>query len=72
MLGHLVSFTYCMAPGSDLPCRKILDCWHARIDIEAYLGENFTQDEIKTIIAPPQQKVVQLLELVNRVKHRGS
>jgi len=68
MLGHLVPFTYCIAPGSDLPCRKILDCWHERIDIAAYLSEILTPDEIESITAPVKPKVLQLLELVQKAK----
>jgi len=71
MLGHLVPFTYCIAPGSDLPCRKILDCWHERIDIEAYLSEILTPDEIESITAPVKPKVLQLLELVQKAKTRS-
>jgi hypothetical protein len=70
MLGHLVPFTYCMAPGSDLPCRKILDCWHERMDIAAFLKENLSPEGIESITAPPKPKVVQLLELVQRAKTR--
>ena len=68
MLGHLVSFTYCMAPGSTLPCRKILDCWHERTDIKAYLSEIFTPEEIEAITATPKPKVTQLLELIQKAK----
>ncbi|MGD0821817.1 MAG: hypothetical protein ABSA71_13860 [Desulfomonilia bacterium] len=68
MLGHLVSFTYCMAPGSTLPCRKVLDCWHERIDITAYLSEILTPKEIEAITATPKPKVTQLLELIQKAK----
>lgn len=70
-LGHLVSFTYCRAPGSDLPCRRIMDCWHERFDIAAYLKQVLSPGEIETIIATPQPKVVQLLELIQKAKGRG-
>ena len=68
MLGHLVLFTYCMAPGSTLPCRKVLDCWHERIDITAYLSEILTTEEIEAITATPKPKVTQLLELIQKAK----
>ncbi len=71
MLGHLVSFTYCMAPGSDLPCRKILDCWHERIDIAAFLNEILSPEEMESITAPVKPKVMQLLELVQKAKTRS-
>ena len=71
MLGHLVPFTYCMAPGSDLPCRKILDCWHERIDIAAFLDETLSPEEIQSITAPPRPKVMQLLDLVQKAKTKS-
>ena len=71
MLGHLVPFTYCKAPGSDFPCRKILDCWHERIDIAAFLNEILSPEEIESITAPPKPKVMQLLELVQKAKTKS-
>ena len=66
--GHLVPFTYCKAPGSDLPCRRILDCWHERIDIAAFLDEILSPEERQSITTPPKPKVMQLLELVQKAK----
>ena len=70
MLGHLVPFTYCRAPGSDVPCRRIMDCWHERIEIESYLKDILTPEEFEQVKVPPKPKVLQLLELVQ--KARGS
>jgi hypothetical protein len=70
MLGHLVPFTYCKAPGSALPCHKILDCWHERIDIAAFLDEILSPEEIESITTPSKPKVMQLLELVQKAKTR--
>jgi hypothetical protein len=71
MLGHLVPFTYCREPGAPLPCRKIMDCWHERFDIVAYLNEICTLEEIEAITAPPKPKVSQLMELIQKAKGRG-
>jgi len=57
-----------MAPGSTLPCRKVLDCWHEHIDITAYLSEILTPKEIEAITATPKPKVTQLLELIQKAK----
>lgn len=56
MLGHLVPFTYCMEPASDLPCRRILDCWHERIDIADYLMEVLSPEEFKAVASPPSRR----------------
>jgi hypothetical protein len=68
MLGHLVPFTYCRAPGSDLPCRKIMDCWHERIDIVAFLEEILSPEDMEALLAPPKQKMTQLMELIKKAK----
>jgi len=68
MLGHLVPFTYCMEPASDKPCRRILDCWHERIDIADYLMEVLSPEEFNAVASPPKQKVSQLVELIERAK----
>jgi len=68
MLGHLVPFTYCREPGTELPCRKILDCWHERIDIEAFLRESLSLEELDAILAPPKQKISQIMELIRKAK----
>jgi hypothetical protein len=68
MLGHLVQFTYCTAPGTKLPCRKILDCWHERIDIESHIRETLTPNEIETLLAPPKQKLTQIMDLIRKAK----
>jgi hypothetical protein len=70
LLGHLVSFTYCREPGAELPCRKILDCWHERFDIAAYLSEVLTTEEMEAVTAPAKPKVMQLLELIQNARGR--
>jgi hypothetical protein len=71
MLGHLVPFTYCMKPASSVPCRRVMDCWHERIDIVAYLEEVLTPEEMETLLAPPRQKVSQLVELIEKAKKKS-
>ena len=68
MLGHLVPFTYCREPGTELPCRKILDCWHERIDIEAFLRESLSPEEFDALLAPPKQKISQIMELIRKAR----
>ena len=71
MLGHLVPFTYCMKPAAEMPCRRILDCWHERIDIVAYLKEVLAPEDMDRLLAPPQQKVSQLVDLIEKAKKNG-
>lgn len=66
MLGHLVPFHYCRDDSGSLPCRKILDCWHERFDIHAYLKNIFSEEEILLITAPPKPKLQQIIEIAQK------
>jgi len=68
MLGHDVDFAYCRAPGSDVPCRRIFDCWWEAFDVEAFVREHFGQDVIDKILAPPPDKRVSLYELIRKAQ----
>ena len=67
-LGHDVDFSYCRIAGKGIPCFKIFDCWYERFDIQAFMESHYTPDEIKTLLAPPQDKVSTLYELIEKAK----
>jgi len=66
MLGHLVSFAYCRSCADHKPCRKVADCWFQRMDIQGYLKERYSPEEIASILAPPQSKLLQIIELARK------
>lgn len=68
MLGHEVPFSYCRAPGRDLPCGKVFDCWYETFDVEAFLRGLFSQDDMARILAPRQDKMASLIELIERAR----
>ena len=68
MLGHDVTFAYCRAPGSDTPCRKILDCWWETFDIVAWVRETFGEEMPARLQAPPPDKPLTLFELMEQAK----
>ena len=71
MLGHNINFSYCRAPGSDIPCRKIFDCWWETFDVETFMRENFTEQQIQKIVAPPKDKALTLIELIQNTKTKN-
>ena len=71
MLGHPVPLRYCLEPGSELPCRRIVLCWQERFDIAGLLREVLTPEQLEELEKAPKQKISQLLELVAKVK-KGS
>jgi len=68
MLGHHLTFAYCRKTATELPCRKIFDCWFEKLDIEQLIKGNFTKEQIKVLIAPPKTKMVSLVELIQQAQ----
>ncbi|MDM7934771.1 MAG: hypothetical protein QUS08_05205 [Methanothrix sp.] len=70
MLGHPVPFDYCAACSDGYPCRKVIDCWSHRIDVQEYLTRHYSREEIEKILAPPKPKLLQILELAQKAAQR--
>ena len=70
MLGHEVAFSYCRAPGSEMPCRKIYDCWWETFDIDAFMKAHYDEAVLRRITAPPPSKAASLLDLIEQAKKR--
>jgi hypothetical protein len=68
MLGHYLTFSYCRQTDSSQPCRKIFDCWFEKLDIEQFIKENFTEEQITALLAPPKPKMVSLVELIRQAQ----
>jgi len=71
MLGHEVPFSYCREPGKDLPCRKILDCWFETFDVDGFIHTFYTDDQIEQMLAPPADKLLTIVELIQQAKDRA-
>jgi len=71
VLGHDVAFSYCRAPGSNLPCRRIFDCWWETFDIEGFVRRHYDDADIEKILAPKDHKMVTLVELIEKAKQRA-
>ena len=56
-LGHQIAFSYCRQTASAQPCRKIFDCWFETFDIDRFMKEYFTDDQLKTLLTPPKPKI---------------
>jgi len=70
MLGHPLTFAYCRAPGSSRPCRKILDCWWETFDVKAFLRSCYDDESLTDITAPPKQKMLSLVELIEQARRK--
>ncbi len=53
-LGGPVNFDYCRCINKQLPCFNLFRCWGNQIDLQTWLDENYTQDEIKQAMDKPE------------------
>ena len=69
-LGGSVTFKYCRTVGEQSqPCWKIKDCWWERFDIQAFLAQNYSSDELKRLMeAAPKPKLVSLFEIMQQAQ----
>jgi len=67
-LGGEVNFKYCRTMNDRLPCRLIAGCWQTQIDIDTFLRDHYSPEELDRIFAPPKPKVETLLELIEKSK----
>ncbi|MBC8318855.1 MAG: hypothetical protein H8E41_13200 [Desulfobulbaceae bacterium] len=70
MLGHVLSFQYCRTMKEGLPCGRILDCWFEVMPIQEFIEENYSTEEKIKIFEPPKQRMLSLLELIEKAKKK--
>lgn len=68
MLGHEVAFSYCRAPASKLPCRRIFDCWWETFDVEGFMRRHYGEDDIEKVLAPRKDKMLSIVELIEKAR----
>ncbi len=68
MLGHDVHFSYCRAPGRQLPCSRIFDCWWQTFDVRAFLRQHLSEEDIARTLTPPKDKAATLIELIAKAR----
>jgi hypothetical protein len=71
-LGHRVPFEYCRSMNTNFPCNKILDCWKNILPIDNFLRQNFTEDELASLLAPAKPKLVQIYDLMKKAENSGN
>ena len=68
MLGHDVPFSYCRAPGRELPCAKVGDCWWEAFDVESFIRAHYSAEQIAQVLAPPKPKTLSIVELIEKAR----
>ena len=67
-VGGEVNFLFCRTENNMLPCRWIVGCWQKRIDINTFINEHYSEEELNQIFRPPKPKIESLLSLVEKAK----
>jgi hypothetical protein len=67
-IGGDVNFLFCRTENNMLPCRWIVGCWKEHMDIDTFLEDNYTEEELDQIFAPPKPKIESLVNLVEKAK----
>lgn len=46
-LGQPISFNYCRRMRENLPCSRIVDCWHSIFDVQSFLVKHFSEKQLQ-------------------------
>ena len=65
-VGGEVNFRFCRFENNMLPCRWIVGCWEMRMDINTFLAEHYSREELDKIFVPPRPKIESLVDLIEK------
>jgi hypothetical protein len=67
-VGGEVNFRFCRFENNMLPCRWIVGCWEMRMDMNKFMTDHYSKEEMDRIFTPPRPKIESLLNLVEDAK----
>ena len=67
-VGGEVNFKYCRFENNMLPCRWIVGCWKNYIDINTFLEDHYTKEELALVFELPKPKIQSLVGLIEKAK----
>jgi hypothetical protein len=67
-VGGEVNFRFCRFENNMLPCRWIVGCWEMRVDMNKFMTDHYSKEEMDLIFTPPKPKIESLLNLVEDAK----
>lgn len=67
-VGGNVNFKFCRSENNLLPCRWVVGCWQTRLNVNQFLEEHFSKEELNSIFVPPKPKIESLVELIEMAK----
>lgn len=66
-LGHHLPLSYCLAPGQKRFCSSFRNCWFSRMDVDAFLSERFSPEEIEAALAPSLPRITGLVSVLEKL-----
>ena len=67
-VGGDVNFRFCRSENNMLPCRWMVGCWRMQVDIETFMVDHYSREDLDRISTPPKPKIESLLNLVEKAK----
>lgn len=67
-LGHHLNFKYCRQEQHPLPCPAVKRCWQYKIEIDDFLKESFSANEIAYLDEPHTPKILSILDIVKKAQ----
>ena len=70
-LGGEVTFAYCKTEAGDLPCPRVIVCWHLYFPVQSHLEKTLGPQQWERFCnQKPKDKVTTLVELIEQAKKR--
>ncbi len=69
-IGGYVNFKLCRSENNMLPCGFVVGCWQMQIDINEYLSEHFSKEELDKAFVPPKSKLESIVATMEKAKQR--
>lgn len=72
-LGGPVNFDYCRRMNKAQPCFNLFRCWGDKLDLQTWLDENFTPEEIQKALAKPANlRIDSIFDVLQTIKKQDS
>ena len=71
MLGGSVPFNYCRSMNTKLPCQRLGPCWQRKLNVEKFLEENYSTEELeKAFTKDPRNRIQKIVELAEKSRKK--
>ncbi len=65
-LGHHIPVSYCLSPGQKLYCSSFRNCWFARMDVDTFLKERFSDEVIAEAESRTTPRITGIITVIEK------